>query len=129
MPTTVSRKRVVARKKTLAEPQRDPRSTRDKFGLSQADFARLMNCSVRALADWETGQQKPNAGAQRRYAELERLHEGLATIMESDPQSVAGWLRSPNSAFGGMPPLVLVEQGYIDRLWRMIFQLGSGGPS
>ena len=37
---------------------------REKSGLTQAEFAKLLGVSVRTLQDWEQGRREPNAAAQ-----------------------------------------------------------------
>jgi putative transcriptional regulator len=39
---------------------------REKAGLTQAEFAKLLGVSVRTLQDWEQGRREPNAAAQTR---------------------------------------------------------------
>lgn len=41
----------------------DVGATREKTGLSQADFARLLGVSVRTLQDWEQGRRAPSGAA------------------------------------------------------------------
>jgi len=45
---------------------------REKSGLSQAKFARLLGVSIRTIQDWEQGRREPNAAAKTliRVAEL-----------------------------------------------------------
>jgi putative transcriptional regulator len=38
-------------------------SVREKTGLSQADFARLLGVSVRTLQEWEQGRRSPSGAA------------------------------------------------------------------
>lgn len=38
-------------------------SIRDKTGLSQPDFARLLGVSVRTLQEWEQGRRAPTGAA------------------------------------------------------------------
>ena len=52
--------------------------------------------------------------------------EALAEVIE--PASIESWLQQPNPAFQGSTPLQLVERGEMDRLWRMLYELGSGQP-
>ena len=40
-----------------------PAAARQKSGLSQADFARLLGVSVRTLQDWEQGRRSPTGAA------------------------------------------------------------------
>lgn len=37
---------------------------REKSGLTQSEFAKLLGVSVRTLQDWEQGRREPNAAAQ-----------------------------------------------------------------
>ena len=50
----------------------------------------------------------------------------LARVME--PAQVGRWLRSPQPAFDGSTPLQVVERGEMDRIWHMLYDLGSGQP-
>ncbi len=109
--------------------ERSPsKDLREKFGLTQAEFARLLGYSVRTVAHWESGEA-PGTAALRKYWELERLYQGLASIMKLPAKGLGRWLRSPNPAFDGHPPLTVIEAGHTDRLWRMIFDVGNGGPA
>jgi hypothetical protein len=54
----------------------------------------------------------------------DKLVETLAQIMP--PDHVGQWLRTPNPAFEGQPPIQVIERGESDRLWRMIFQIDAG---
>lgn len=103
------------------------RGLRSGSGLSREKFARLTGFSVRALASWESGAQKPGEQARLRLVEMKRLLTALATVVRST--AIADWLDTPNPAFDGLKPIEVVERGQIDRLWRMIFQLESGVPS
>ncbi len=38
------------------------------------------------------------------------------------------WLKQPNADFDGSAPLQVVERGEMDRIWRMLYNLGSGQP-
>ena len=102
------------------------RTIRAGFGISRARFSRLTGFSERALADWEAEKRTPDAPAMRRLKELARLQSQLARIMQ--PAAIAEWLDTPNSAFDGLKPIEVIDRGEIDRLWLMIYELGSGTP-
>lgn len=40
------------------------RSIRERVGVSQAEFARMLGISLRTLQDWEQGRRQPNQAAQ-----------------------------------------------------------------
>ncbi|MEQ1720952.1 MAG: helix-turn-helix domain-containing protein [Nitrosomonas sp.] len=47
-------------------------SARKKTGLSQAEFAKLLNVSVRTLQEWEQGRRQPSGAAKTLIAIAER---------------------------------------------------------
>ena len=55
--------------------------------------------------------------------EIERLTSALAQLMPSS--QVGDWLREENDAFGGRPPVALIERGESDRLWQMIHRIDA----
>jgi len=63
---------------------------------------------------------------EKALVEMDRMLEGLSRVMASE--QIGPWLKSPNPAFGGCPPLQLVERGETDRIWRMLYDLESGQP-
>lgn len=88
-------------------------------------FARLMGCSERALANWETGRPIQDI-YKSRLNELRKLHDELAEV--TGPESIGAWFTAPNEEFGGMKPIELIERGEMFRIWRMVFFLKSGTP-
>jgi len=99
---------------------------RQKWGISQEEFGRVTGYSTRSIAGWEAGKALSDA-ARHKLAETQRLRDALAQIMP--PESVGEWLRAPNPAFEGQPPIQVIERGESDRLWRMIFQINAGVAS
>jgi hypothetical protein len=63
----------------------------------------------------------------RRVKEIDRLRERRCEVVNEE--AIAGWLDSPNEAFGGLKPLEVIERGEVDRLWTMIYHLESGVAS
>jgi hypothetical protein len=100
---------------------------RCRFGLNREKFSRLSGFSIRGLANWEAGVQKPGEQARLRLTELERLQQALARVVS--PSAIGDWLDTPNPAFDGLKPLEVIERGQVDRLWQMVFLLESGTPS
>ncbi len=47
----------------VTEVTSDVRHVRDRAGLAQAEFARLIGVSVRTLQNWEQGHRKPTGAA------------------------------------------------------------------
>ena len=103
-----------------------PASARVQFGLTRKVFARLSGLSERTLATWEGGGAVGEPARRSLTAAARLLHELAAVIRKP---ALAGWLDTPNDGFGGLKPLEVIERGETDRLWRMIYFLGSGTAS
>jgi DNA-binding transcriptional regulator YiaG len=102
------------------------RRLRDRLGMSQRVFARLMSISERSLAKYEK-EDSYGEQIQRQVSSLSRLEAALARVIK--PEVIGDWFQRPNPAFDGLKPLEVVERGEIDRLWAMIYQLESGTAS
>lgn len=89
-------------------------------------FGRLVNVSVRTIAEVESSQ-KIVAKLRRNYVEVKRLCDALGEVV--DAGELGMWLDTPNSAFGGLKPIEVIERGEIDRLWDMFYRLRSGVPA
>ena len=98
---------------------------RHMLGLAREPFGRLVNVSVRAIADVEANKKKVDK-LQRNYVEVKRLCDALSEVV--DPGFLGEWFRAPNEAFGGLKPIEVIERGEIDRLWEMFYRLRSGMP-
>ena len=95
------------------------------LGMAREPFGRLVNVSVRTIADVELNKKKVDK-LQRNYVEVKRLCDSLNEVV--DPNSLGEWFRTPNEAFGGLKPIEVIERGKIDRLWEMFYRLRSGMP-
>jgi DNA-binding transcriptional regulator YiaG len=119
--TKSSRPKVASRR-----PKASVVSIRVEFGLTRRVFARLSGLSERTLATWERGDEIGDA-ARRSLTTVERLLRELATVIRKS--ALAAWLDTPNTGFGGLKPVEVVERGEADRVWRMVYFLGSGPAS
>jgi DNA-binding transcriptional regulator YiaG len=95
----------------------------DTYGLKRSDLGRLTGFSLRALAEWAAGSL-PSEPARRRLHEVRRLLDALAEVVEVS--AIATWLSQRNPALENMTPLQIIELGEVDRLWQMVYRLGSG---
>lgn len=111
------------------KPSIDPRELRDGVGLTQAEMARMLGVSVRNVAAMECPGSTMSASARRRISEIRRLLHEMMDIFGFDPAGLREWMRAPNPGFGGATPLHIVEIGESDRIWRMIYRVGSGMPA
>jgi DNA-binding transcriptional regulator YiaG len=98
---------------------------RNTLGMAREVFGRLVNVSVRTIAEVESKQKKVDK-LQRNYVEVKRLCDALSEVV--DPACLGEWLKAPNGAFDDFKPLEVIERGEIDRLWEMVYRLRSGMP-
>ena len=110
----------------VADSGADVKELCETYGLKREELGRLTGFSLRALAEWASGKL-PSQPAKRRLQEVRRLLDALAEIVKRE--SIPKWLHQPNAAFGRLTPLQVIELGEIDRLWGMVYDLGSGQPS
>ena len=99
---------------------------RARLGMNRETFARLVPMSTRSLANVEAGQPA-SSNVLRQLQELRRVVDALAEVFQED--AIGPWLQEPNTAFGGLKPMEVVERGEVDRIWQMIYYLRSGVPS
>lgn len=95
------------------------------FELTQPKFARVLGVSVRRLASLESGE-KPSEPIRRKITEADRLRVALQKLVRDE--TLGPWMDTPNQAFGGRRPIQVIEDGQIDLLWAMIYDLQSGNP-
>ncbi len=98
---------------------------RKQLSLSQPKFARVMGISIRRLADLEKGLA-PSEPVRRRITEVGRLQRELAKVIRAEALGV--WMDRPNKVFDNRRPIQVIEDGEIDLLWAMIYDLRSGNP-
>jgi DNA-binding transcriptional regulator YiaG len=94
----------------------------ETYGLRREDLGRLTGFSLRALADWSAGKL-PSEPAKRRLHEIRRLLDALADVVKVE--AIPAWLKTRNPAFENMTPIQVIEVGEIDRLWQMVYAMGS----
>ena len=108
---------------------------RQKMGATRKIFARITSMSERSVASLETG--KPlSESAERRVAEIERLQEALASVIEAE--TIGPWLQEPNHGFDGLKPIevivalknLLADRGIVPRgVDRLVEGLVATGRS
>lgn len=109
----------------IADTTDDVRELCERYGLKREELGRLTGFSLRALAEWASGQL-PSQPAKRRLKEIRRLLDALSEIVQRE--RIPEWLHRPNPAFAPLTPMQVIELGEIDRLWAMVHDLASGQP-
>jgi len=119
--TVVTREAAAEKLVQKADPS-DVKQLCERYRLRREDLGRMTGFSLRALAGWYSGKL-PSEPAKRRLHEIRRLLDSLAEIVT--PEAIAPWLRERNPAFDNMTPIQVIEVGEIDRLWQMVYHMGS----
>ena len=89
-------------------------------------LARLTGLSERTLATWKAGGELNEANS-RSITTAQRFLRRLAAVVRK--KAIAAWLDKPNEVFHELKPVEVIERGEIDRLWDMIYFIGSGAAS
>jgi len=100
------------------------KSWRRQIGITRPVYATLSNCSERTLATQE-GKPRLSLESTRNINETRRLLIALCDIME--PENITTWLNEKNEWFEGHPPIKIIRQGKIDKIWEMIYHTREGG--
>ena len=87
-----------------------PHELRRFLQLSQEDYARLVDVTVRTVVRWEVGATEPNPATAEKVEYLLRLSKSLGKLIER--RHIAQWLKTPNPEFLNQPPLDLVRSEY-----------------
>ena len=62
-----------------------------------------------------------------RISSVKRLLAALKRLISTP--AIGPWLKDPNPAFDDPTPLMVIERGETDRIWRMVYELESGEPA
>lgn len=98
---------------------------RARLQMARPTFGKIVNVAERTIADVESGGDSINK-LKRPYNEVYKLCEALSDVV--DPACLGAWFQTPNESFDGLTPIELIEQGDIDQLWNMVFELQTGMP-
>jgi len=98
---------------------------RAALGWSRSLLANTLNCSERALVNWEQGEPVSAVYAAR-ARELRSLYRELAALMK--PDEVGAWLNTEMDEFEGRSPAELIRHGETGRIWESMYFLRAGQP-
>ena len=101
------------------------RELRQRYALSQALSARLLDVSLRTVSGAESGAVVPSQ-LRRNLTQVNRLCQALGEAMQ--PAFVGHWLDQPNELLGGLKPVEAIERGQLDLVWQVVEGLRSGSP-
>ena len=98
---------------------------RGALGWSRVALGQVINCSDRAIVNWEQGEPISAVYAAR-LRELQSVYQELKELIK--PGEIGPWLTAENEEFDGRSPADLLRRGETGRLWQSLFYLRSGQP-
>jgi DNA-binding XRE family transcriptional regulator len=114
-----------ARRRAFDAGEAEVRQLRERYAISQALLARLLDVSLRSVS---AAEKSPGAPPQlrRNLTQTSRLCQALSEVM--DPAFVGEWLDQPNDMLAGLKPVEAIERGQIELVWQVVEGLRSGSP-
>lgn len=98
---------------------------RETLGWGRNFLAHVMNCSDRAIVNWEQGELMSGIYAAR-LRELQTIYDAVKKRLR--PKHVGHWLKTEMEEFKGRSPAELMRRGETGRIWESIYFLRSGQP-
>lgn len=93
-------------------------------GLTQAELAKAVGASVRAVQTWAAGTSQPTGVRADRLLDVKLILERLRDIYTEE--GIRIWLHSRNNDLGMRRPIELLEQGEIDQVLDEVDSLVGG---
>lgn len=107
---------------------REVPAIRRELGLSQEALARALGVASRTVARWEAGHTTPSPLAAHRLRLMAEILERARRLFGR--QEAEAWLRTPNPALGGQPPLQRVgAPGGIEEVRDLLGRIEWGIPT
>jgi hypothetical protein len=96
-------------------------SMRSKGAMKHRDVADLLGQRPETVLRWNQGRAYPHPSTEKTLLELEFIVDQLSDFYE--PNEARQWIFSPQRLLGGATPAVLIKEGRIDEVRRLVNQL------
>ncbi len=107
---------------------REMAAVRRQLGLSQEGLAQVLGVASRSVARWEAGHATPSPLAAQRLRLVAEILEKAGRLFEGG--EAEAWLRTPNPALGGQPPLLrLRAPGGLEEVRDLLGRIEWGMPT
>ncbi|MBI2928535.1 MAG: hypothetical protein HYY24_22935 [Verrucomicrobia bacterium] len=120
-----SGRKAAAPSKSGGPPENPLTQLRSALGWSRNLMAQVMNCSDRAIVNWEVGEPISCVYASKLH-ELQTVYDELKALMK--PAQVGRWLTTEMDEFEGRSPAETLRRGESGRFWAALFHLRAGTP-
>jgi transcriptional regulator with XRE-family HTH domain len=97
---------------------------RQRTGLTQSEFARVIGCSLRALSEYESGKPPARSAASARLRELAGLLDLAERVMPRD--SASKWFSRGIGDFAGASPSEVFARGDSARIYAVLYGVMAG---
>jgi hypothetical protein len=121
---TTERAGTLAGELDAAVAARDLPAFRGVIGVTQEESAKLFDCSLRAIQNYETGKQDVPARCVRTMREITHILSAVESIYGAE--GAVKWLRSPVPAMDDRTPLRIIEDGGVARLMLLVNEAALG---
>jgi len=90
------------------------------LGLYQAELARVLRVNCGVVGQLASGRRclEPGTDAWQQASQLVRLYQALYVHLDGDGAAMCHWLRVPHPLLGGVPHLLMVDDGRLDDVVR-----------
>lgn len=96
-------------------------SIREKGALRHTDVANVLGTRPETVSRWNQGRAYPHASTEKTLLELEFIVDQLSDFYE--PNEARQFIFSPQKLLDGQSPAILIREGKIDEVRRLVNQL------
>ena len=96
-------------------------SIREKGALRHTDVANVLGTRPETVSRWNQGRAYPHASTEKTLLELEFIVDQLSDFYE--PNEARQFIFAPQKLLDGQSPAVLIREGRIDEVRRLVNQL------
>lgn len=100
------------------------RGVSERFELTQADLARVLGASPRAVSRWCSGQAMPRHLAKQRLLELVAVGDELHGLLQPEDSNL--WIFSPNPILDHDSPADRISEGDFKSVIALINAMKEG---
>jgi hypothetical protein len=100
------------------------------LGLYQAELARVLRVNCGVIGQLASGRRclEPGTAAWQQASQLVRLYQALYVQLDGNGVAMCHWLRVPHPRIGGVPHLLMVDDGRLDDVVRGLERMTGGRP-
>ena len=99
-------------------------SIREKGAMRSNEVAKLLGTRPETVSRWNQGRAYPQPNTEVMLLQLEYIVDQLSEFYE--PDEARQWIFAPQRLLDGKSPAILIREGHIDEVMRLVGQLRDG---